>query len=90
MQRHPWFRILVIGKVERVRCAPDERLIRLLANARRWFDDLRSGRCRTIAEIARTEGHHAPEVSRFSVLHGLDHRENRRVRTKNLSLDAIH
>jgi hypothetical protein len=55
---------LVIGTVDGRAREPDQRLIWLVADACRWFGDLRAGRRRTIAEIATREGREVSQVSR--------------------------
>ncbi len=43
---------------------PDQALISLLAEARRWVEDLAQGRARSVREIARRDGRDVGEVSR--------------------------
>jgi site-specific DNA recombinase len=44
---------------------PDPALIKAVARARRWFDELVSGRSRSFAELAKTEGCSERYVSRL-------------------------
>lgn len=55
---------LVLGKVESEAGAPDTELITLIADAHRWFSDLKSGRRKTIAEIAERENCALAHISR--------------------------
>jgi DNA invertase Pin-like site-specific DNA recombinase len=55
---------LVLGKVETETGAPDTELITLVADAHRWFNDLKSGYRKTIAEIAKRENRALAHVSR--------------------------
>jgi hypothetical protein len=55
---------LVLGEVETDVRAPDDDLLNLLRDGRRWFDDLRSGRAPTIAEIAARDRRQVSHVSR--------------------------
>jgi len=55
---------LVIGEVESSKARLDPDLIKLIRDAHRWFEHLRSGRISSIAAIARREDLHVPEVSR--------------------------
>jgi hypothetical protein len=55
---------LVIGTVDGRAREPDQRLVRLVADASRWFEDLRAGQRRTIAEITAREGREVSQVSR--------------------------
>lgn len=54
----------VLGEVTTVPHAVDPALVRLIANAYRWFDDLRTGRVTTIAEIAARDRQQVSHVSR--------------------------
>lgn len=55
---------LILGATESTILAPDADLLKLVTDARRWFDDLRSGRVGTIAEIARRDRQQVSHVSR--------------------------
>ena len=55
---------LIVGEVPSEDRTPDARLVGLLADAQRWFGDLRSGRRTSIAQIARCEGRNSAEISR--------------------------
>jgi hypothetical protein len=55
---------LVVGEVETDRPVINQQLMALILDARRWFTDLRTGRCTTIAKIASREGLQVSEVSR--------------------------
>ncbi|HZD24813.1 MAG TPA: hypothetical protein VE631_01025 [Alphaproteobacteria bacterium] len=44
---------------------PDRALIKAIVRAHRWFDDLVSGRARTLGEIAEAEGYHKRYVGRL-------------------------
>ena len=55
---------LIVGDVSSERRSPDPKLIRLIADAHRWFEDLRAGRAATIAEIATRDGQQVSHVSR--------------------------
>jgi len=55
---------LVLGEVETDDQAPDQELLGLIRDGRRWFDDLQSGRAATIAEIARRDRQQVSHVSR--------------------------
>ena len=55
---------LVLGKVESKAGAPDEELITLITDAHRWFNDLKSGKRKTIAEISKRENRALAHVSR--------------------------
>jgi len=52
--------LLVVGAVTTKQPSPDPALIRLVTDAHRWFEDLRSGRAATIAEIAARDH---PQIS---------------------------
>lgn len=54
---------LVVGEVASERRSPDPRLVRLIADAHRWFEDLRTGGAATIAEIAARDGQQVSHVS---------------------------
>lgn len=55
---------LVVGQVETESRKIDHRLVKLIVDARRWFEALKSGRRASIAEIARKERRQVSEVSR--------------------------
>ena len=55
---------LVVGEVETDRPVINQQLIALVSDSRRWFTDLRTGRCTTLAQIASREGLQVSEVSR--------------------------
>ena len=55
---------LVVGEVETDRPVINQQLMALVSDSRRWFTDLRTGRCTTIAQIASREGLQVSEVSR--------------------------
>jgi len=55
---------LVLGEVETDVRAPDDDLLNLLRDGRRWFEDLRADRAGTIAEIARRDRQQVSHVSR--------------------------
>ena len=55
---------LVIGEIESSKARLDPDLIKLIRDAHRWFENLRSGRISSIAAIARREDLHVPDVSR--------------------------
>ena len=55
---------LVVGEVETDRPVINQQLMVLVSDARRWFTDLKTGRCATIAQIASREGRQVSEVSR--------------------------
>ena len=55
---------LVLGEVITEDRSPDPDLIRLVTDAHRWFEDLRSGRVETILDIANRDHQHNSEVSR--------------------------
>ena len=59
---------LVVGEIASVDRTPDPKLVGLLADAHRWFNDLSSGRRGSIAAIARGEGRNCAEVSRSVTL----------------------
>lgn len=59
---------LVVGKIDTETCEPDPHLIALVATARRWFEELRSGHRNSLAEIAGAEGLDQAEVSRSITL----------------------
>src|SRR5262249_49805656 len=60
-------RIVVEGKSDLPRTA-DPALLRAVARARRWFEELTSGRIRSSAEIARREGLQKGYVARLTRL----------------------
>lgn len=55
---------LIVGEIETERLKPNRDLIALIVDAHRWFEDLKSGRRKTIAEIAKLEKHPLTHVSR--------------------------
>ena len=55
---------LIVGDVSTKRRSPDPKLIRLIADANRWFEYLRTGRVATIAEIAARDRQQVSHVSR--------------------------
>ena len=55
---------LVVGNVSTTPRKVDPVLLRLVSDAHRWFDGLRTGRFATIAEIARLEAQQVSHVSR--------------------------
>jgi len=55
---------LVVGEVETQYGSLDPQLVQLIADGRRWFEDLRTGRRATIAEIAAREHEQVSHVSR--------------------------
>ncbi len=55
---------MVLGEVQSTTRAPDPTLIALLADAHRWFEDLRSGRILTIAALAERDREQVSHVSR--------------------------
>jgi DNA invertase Pin-like site-specific DNA recombinase len=55
---------LVLGEVSTKDRLPDPNLIRLITDARRWFEDLCSGRATTIAEVALRDRVAVAHVSR--------------------------
>ena len=59
---------LIVGDVSTRSRSPDPRLIRLIADAHCWFEDLRSGRATTIAEIAQRDRRQVSHVSRTLAL----------------------
>ena len=54
----------MIGEAYTATRSPDPALIGLLADAHRWFEDLRSGKAASIAEIAARERRQVSHVSR--------------------------
>jgi hypothetical protein len=55
---------LIVGDVSTERRSLDPKMIRLVADAHRWFEDLRSGHAATIAEIADRDRQQVAQVSR--------------------------
>ena len=55
---------MIVGNVTTQQRSVDLNLVRLVTHAHRWFEDLRSGRAATIAEIAMREGQQVSHVSR--------------------------
>ena len=53
-----------MGEIATRSRSPDQNLIRLLSDAHRWFDDLRTGRAARIAEIAARDRQQVSHVSR--------------------------
>ncbi|MBN8996628.1 MAG: hypothetical protein J0H94_15510 [Rhizobiales bacterium] len=54
----------MIGQVHTEERHVDPDLVRLVADAHRWFDDLKSGRAATIADIAKCDRQQVSKVSR--------------------------
>jgi DNA invertase Pin-like site-specific DNA recombinase len=55
---------LIVGDVETDGTRINPPLLKLVSDAFRWFDDLKTGRCTTIAQIAARERRQVSEVSR--------------------------
>jgi len=55
---------LVIGNDDIDQAKPDDRLIREVVRAQRWFDDLLNGRASSITELAKRDKCSAPYISR--------------------------
>lgn len=55
---------LIVGDAGMARIAPDPKLIKLVEDAHRWFDELRTGRVTSLSDIARRERVDAATVSR--------------------------
>lgn len=55
---------LILGDGRDTGCLPDEHLIRCIAQARAWFEDLRTGAVASVKEIAARQQIPASEVSR--------------------------
>lgn len=55
---------LIFGEVAADHRSPDPKLVKLVVDAHRWFDDLRTGRRTTIADIAAKEHCQVSHVSR--------------------------
>ena len=55
----------VINGAARASCKTDQSLLRAVARAHCWFDDLVSGRCQSMVEIARRNGVGKQYVSRL-------------------------
>ena len=55
---------LVLGNDSADQREPDSRLIQEILRAQTWFDDLASGRAKSIAELARLSGFNVAHVSR--------------------------
>src|ERR1700737_2361080 len=56
---------LVINGGARASCKTDQSLLRAVARAHCWFDDLVSGRCGSMVEVARRDGVGKQYVSRL-------------------------
>ncbi|MCB1380131.1 MAG: recombinase family protein, partial [Alphaproteobacteria bacterium] len=56
--------MLVIGGTQEPKASPDQHLIRTIARARAWFEDLKSGAVASINDIAARDQLPASEVSR--------------------------
>ena len=54
----------MLGSVESTEARPDPELIKLVAKAHHWFEELKSGQCRSIADLTQCHDEHVPEVSR--------------------------
>ena len=54
----------MLGEVTTEHRLPDPDLIRLVTDAHRWFEDLRSGKAATIADIAARDRQQVSHVSR--------------------------
>jgi len=55
---------MVLGEIASKTRSPDPALVQLVADARRWFEDLRTGQIATIAEVAARERQQVSHVSR--------------------------
>lgn len=55
---------LVIGNDDSNGASVNDRLLREIIQARRWFDDLANGRAASITELARSSGISAPYISK--------------------------
>jgi DNA invertase Pin-like site-specific DNA recombinase len=55
---------LVVGEIHSVTRSPHPALIKLVTDAHRWFEDLRSGRAESIAAIAERDRQQVSHVSR--------------------------
>jgi site-specific DNA recombinase len=55
---------LVLGQDDAKQNKPDGRLVQEIVRARRWFEDLSSGKASSIAELARRENYSTPYISR--------------------------
>ena len=55
---------LVLGSVGSTEARPDPELIKLIAKAHSWFEELKSREGASVADIARRNSEHVPEVSR--------------------------
>src|SRR5688500_703666 len=55
---------LVVGEIHSVTRSPDPALIKLVTDAHRWFEDLRSGRAASTAAIAERDRQQVSHVSR--------------------------
>ncbi len=54
---------LVIGN-DQSTCAPDPKLVELIVQAHRWFEELKNGKVISISAIAKRDGLHSADVSR--------------------------
>ena len=59
---------LVLASAQGQPSTPDARLLALLADAQRWFDDLTSGRAASVRDLAKRYGRDKGEVSRTLAL----------------------
>ena len=46
------------------RCTPDPKLVELIVQAHRWFEELKNGQVSSIAALAKRDGLHSADVSR--------------------------
>lgn len=65
MKRRGVERRIVIGEIGAQVSEPNHALIRLIAKAHLWFDQLKDGEVKNINEIATNENIHPSDVSRF-------------------------
>ena len=54
----------MLGSVESSKARPDPDLIHMIGKANHWFEELKSGQCASIADLAQYHNEHVPEVSR--------------------------
>ncbi|MCC2096176.1 MAG: recombinase family protein, partial [Hyphomicrobiales bacterium] len=59
---------LVVGQVDTETRQVDQHLVIMIADAHRWFEQLKSGKRTSIADIARREGREVSDVSRSITL----------------------
>jgi len=55
---------LVLGN-DQSTSAPDPKLVELIVQAHRWFEELKQGKARSVAAIAKRDGLHSADVSRI-------------------------